>query len=453
MKRSLLFVFALLLLPSVASAQWDYAGTFPPDTLLGIDGNAMHGVAVDPDGKVWLQPYGRTDSVFVPETGQNERVTVLYVYEADGTPASFSPIKFVDLPGGERDTLGGFMTVDANGNPVWDWKTGRGIRADDDGNILVSQFNFLYRLDYKTGEGMNRVITPGGSKTAPAVDDAGNVYVGYVAPVSPILMYDKDFNFLGNAVDSARGFSRSFEVDPSGNRIYWAGFTNHAVVVYERPDEFSPFDSVGVVLQGMDSESMTFNPATGYLWVAAGSPNDTPNRDTTVTTNWLPNTWYAFDTAELVPGGPIPAPKDSLRWQDDGGQGRPRGLAFSPDGNVAYAVQFSQPVPAVQKFLRSGNVAVEPDDSGVPESFSLSQNYPNPFNPSTQIQFALTQSGFASLKVYDALGREVSTLLNEPLAAGSYTVTFDAGALASGTYLYVLQTDGRQISKTMVLMK
>jgi hypothetical protein len=96
----------------------------------------------------------------------------------------------------------------------------------------------------------------------------------------------------------------------------------------------------------------------------------------------------------------------------------------------------------------------------LPASFTLNQNYPNPFNPSTAIRYSLPQAAVVTLKVYDLLGREVATLVNENKAAGNYTVSFDAAKLSSGTYFYKLQarSSGSQAenfvqTKKMLLLK
>ncbi len=91
--------------------------------------------------------------------------------------------------------------------------------------------------------------------------------------------------------------------------------------------------------------------------------------------------------------------------------------------------------------------------SSVPSDFSLSQNYPNPFNPSTKITYALPRSGNVVLKVYNELGKEVSTLVNAFKSAGAYEVTFDASRLSSGIYFYNLKTDGLTDTKKMLLIK
>ncbi len=92
-------------------------------------------------------------------------------------------------------------------------------------------------------------------------------------------------------------------------------------------------------------------------------------------------------------------------------------------------------------------------NSEIPDSYSLSQNYPNPFNPATKIKFALPTSGFASLKVYDITGKQVSELLNTNIPAGTYELRFDAAGLPSGAYFYKLETSGYTDTKKMFLLK
>ena len=85
--------------------------------------------------------------------------------------------------------------------------------------------------------------------------------------------------------------------------------------------------------------------------------------------------------------------------------------------------------------------------SSIPKNFNLSQNYPNPFNPTTKISFDLPRSGNVVLKVYNELGKEVSTLVNSFRNAGSYEITFDASELSSGIYFYNLQANGKRTRK------
>ena len=91
---------------------------------------------------------------------------------------------------------------------------------------------------------------------------------------------------------------------------------------------------------------------------------------------------------------------------------------------------------------------------GIPGKFYLSQNYPNPFNPFTDLEFGISDLGFVSLKVHDALGNEVAVLVNEKKNSGSYEVEFDGSSYASGIYFYSLYVDGVPIdTKRMVLLK
>ncbi|MEE9450093.1 MAG: T9SS type A sorting domain-containing protein, partial [Ignavibacteriaceae bacterium] len=88
-----------------------------------------------------------------------------------------------------------------------------------------------------------------------------------------------------------------------------------------------------------------------------------------------------------------------------------------------------------------------------PNDYSLSQNYPNPFNPTTIISYQIPQQGYVTLKVFDVLGKEVATLVNQEKSAGNYEVSFDAYELASGVYIYRMKVNDFIEGKKMVLVK
>jgi hypothetical protein len=94
-----------------------------------------------------------------------------------------------------------------------------------------------------------------------------------------------------------------------------------------------------------------------------------------------------------------------------------------------------------------------PDQEGLPTSYSLGQNYPNPFNPSTTIHFELPVKSNVSLKVYNILGQEIMTVLNETKVPGSYDVRVDGSNLSSGVYFYRLQTNNYASTKKFLLIK
>jgi len=93
------------------------------------------------------------------------------------------------------------------------------------------------------------------------------------------------------------------------------------------------------------------------------------------------------------------------------------------------------------------------DDEITVKDYELKQNYPNPFNPSTKISFVIPLSADVKLKVYNLLGNEITTLLNEQLFAGEHTVPFNAAGLSSGIYFYALTINGNTKTKEMVLLK
>jgi hypothetical protein len=94
-----------------------------------------------------------------------------------------------------------------------------------------------------------------------------------------------------------------------------------------------------------------------------------------------------------------------------------------------------------------------PAANQVPDAFNLAQNYPNPFNPSTTIKFNLPKSSFASLKIYDLLGREVATLISGELGAGSHEIKWNASNYPSGVYFYKLAAGDYTDTKKMILAK
>ncbi len=102
-------------------------------------------------------------------------------------------------------------------------------------------------------------------------------------------------------------------------------------------------------------------------------------------------------------------------------------------------------------FAYSDVAIVEVDFS--PTVYSLSQNYPNPFNPGTQIKFSTPEESYVQLKVYDILGKVVSTLIDEQLKSGEYTVPFNSADFSSGIYIYQLTAGNQVLTKQMVLLK
>lgn len=326
-KKLLTTLAVAAMLSSVSIAQWTNTGAWPDETWIG----STHGIAVDPDGKVWVGSYYAE----VPWI-QGEDTTMaygLYVYNADGTEADFSPIITV--------TSGGGFTVDTLGAQ-------RGLATDENGNIVYVQSgpSKMIKINYQTGEGMAVALIPetGSSPTSPGVADDGTIFVGPVVGGAgkAIAMYDTDLNYLGNAVDGPGNISRALEVSADGNTIYWHVFTGPVeTVVYQRADEFSPYDSVDVMLQGVSIETSKWNNADGKLYVS----QDARGADS----SYLPLTWYAVDVATKEATEAF-----SFELLDpEAADQYPRGLAFTEDGNTGYIGTFSAVQHRMQKVVRS----------------------------------------------------------------------------------------------------
>jgi len=115
-------------------------------------------------------------------------------------------------------------------------------------------------------------------------------------------------------------------------------------------------------------------------------------------------------------------------------------------------------LPGLETKLTDEIISVVENEGTIPGAFSLEQNYPNPFNPTTKIEFRIADFGFVSLKVYDVLGNEVATLIDEYKPAGSYEVEFNSHSgegrnLTSGVYFYKLQAGSIVDTKKMLLLK
>jgi hypothetical protein len=123
--------------------------------------------------------------------------------------------------------------------------------------------------------------------------------------------------------------------------------------------------------------------------------------------------------------------------------------------NLAYFHMLSKLAVATISYLAINSIpdALEDHEHNSLLNFSLFQNYPNPFNPSTKIQFQIPNSQFTTLKVYNILGKEVSTLVSKKLNQGNHTYTFDGTTLASGIYYYQLVAGEYREVKKMILLK
>ena len=163
--------------------------------------------------------------------------------------------------------------------------------------------------------------------------------------------------------------------------------------------------------------------------------------------------WMTHDTLDAQynsgPDGPV-----TIASQDF--QNISPGDSISVYLSMALGSSFSEVINGLDSALARYNnylTTVKGNESFSPIGFKLNQNYPNPFNPSTVISFSIPVQEKVSLKVYNILGMEVSTMLNEVRTAGNYSIRFDAKNLPSGIYFYELMTGNFRDVRKMILLK
>ena len=436
MKKTLLILISIALLPLLTQAQWTPQGIFPEaDSLLS---GSTHGIAVDGEGKIWITDYYATGSL---RSDSTVSVVDVMVFNPDGSEVDWSPV--------QQATVGDETSV---------FTQGRGMRTGPDGDILFANGTTLVLLDHTDGSG-KAIVQPetGSSLTGPAIDGAGNVYVGGVVG-GDIVKYDPTLSNREVVVTGVPAIGRTMEVTDDGNTIYMPRFTNNTMYVYSRANELSPYPTEpDSVLQNSDIESIAIHPTSGNVWLSAATYLRPAEE---VLAEYTPNVWYEYDPETWER-------QDSVAWEFYGedpfgpdpeyipADQVPRAVAFSNDGNTMYIGAFRASganFPPVQHFSAMATSVDAPLEQ--PEGYTLDQNYPNPFNPTTNIEFSLGQSGVTTLKVYDISGREVASILNgQQLSSGSHTYTFDASNLSSGIYFYRLNSSGVQITRKMTLIK
>lgn len=436
MKKALLLIIALAMMPLMAHAQWEAEGNFPEGDTLG---GSNHGIAVDAEGKIWMHDFYATGAL---RSDSSQSVVDLHVFNPDGSEVEWSPVQQATV-----------------GETTHTFVQGRGMRTGPDGDILYADGSTLILIDHTSGEAIS-IVEPetGSSLTAPATDAAGNVYVAGVVG-GDIIKYDSNMENREVVVEGVSAIGRTMEVSADGNTLYVPRFTANTMYIYSRPNELQPFPSEpDSVLQNSDIEAIVRHPDNGQVWVSAANYL---RPDETIHAEYTPNVWYGYNSETW-------AREDSVEWEFHGedpfgpdpeylpSDQVPRAVEFNNDGTAIYIGSFRNSgagFPPVQHFTGMAT-SVDNVPREQPEGYALDQNYPNPFNPSTNIEFTLGQGGPATLKVYDISGREVATILSgQQLNAGTHTYSFDAGDLSSGIYLYRLNSNGVQITRKMTLVK
>jgi len=133
---------------------------------------------------------------------------------------------------------------------------------------------------------------------------------------------------------------------------------------------------------------------------------------------------------------------------------------LNQDPNGSYILRISDNAASDTGSLRAWTITITygpivgiSNNLNIVEDYNLSQNYPNPFNPATKINYSLPKAGQVSIKVFDILGKEVTTLINEFQNAGSYDAVFNGANFSSGVYFYRIESGSFIDTKKMFLLK
>jgi hypothetical protein len=243
----------------------------------------------------------------------------------------------------------------------------------------------------------------------------------------------QNYNEVGNYFYTSRN---SLAIDQlTGGIAVWNGGTILSALEYvsARVEDFDGYLSlIDSWPYGIDVD------LDGTLWVAGIDS----------TRRWVKG--FTIDGVNAIAEHELPS-STSMDFVDPDGapMAGPCDVSISKDGGLAYVIDAF----AKKAFVFDNTLVSVDDEIALLTNFNLEQNYPNPFNPATKIQFSIPEETNVKLIVSDILGREVSTIINEKLSAGSYTRVFDAKELPSGIYIYSLTANGQKFSRKMTLVK
>ena len=397
---------------NAGTSSYQYDSVFEDTTVV-----SPHGVAVDKHNRVWSGSYGASEGI--------------RVRSADGTEALFSPIASVTIDGTEID-----FTANANC---------RGMAVAKDGNILYAKGATLVKINVETGEGMAK-WDGGGSLGNPSVDDQGFIYAGLVVGVNPVSVLNGETLALEQEITlpGAPSFTRGTLVSADGTTLWSGDLGGSGGPLYKwTSEDFVNYTITDSIFANTDAEPIFTTQRTtmnggpnGTMWVSHDNAYAAGDNS--------PNGLFAFDFNSMEYTF-LPMP-DDIPGTGNG----PRNATFSVTGDTAYVASFN--AGRIWRFTRTGT-GIGDKISAIPDEFALKQNYPNPFNPSTVIAFDLDEPGQVELKIFNSIGREVATLVNNRMTAGRHEVTFNASGLASGVYYYRIAFNKKIAQRKMLLVK
>lgn len=372
---------------------------------------------------------------------------------------------YITIPGGVPpswvvDTLGSNFTYicgkdRGNSSYFGIWSIWPGDSTDN------TNIGYSRSTDNGATWGSWRRPSPGGWIRIPAVQSS---------------IYREWADYTADVTDNTVGYSYDMVVDANG-RVHFFGAVADTSLLQERQGIIEVYETASgwdakIIKTGLNANTdLDYNALrqTGRNLHAAISADGTVmslvwlDAGTTAATDTLPDIWFAQRTitgnwstpvnltatpneAELVlHAAPVLKTNSATSYTMFIGRSYEAGVSTYPPNDLNRTVFYV----AQHTF----NLTGVDDEASVPERFVLAQNYPNPFNPSTKISYALPSGSNVTLTIYNALGQEVSTLVNEYKNAGSYEADFSAANLSSGVYFYTMKAGAFTETKKMILMK
>ena len=400
------------------------------------------------------------DNVYVNNSKEIERLNALIENQPKGSADIYHGEEVTDNQGGpdvygyrwiDSDEPGGpvfnWVDISTTGTLITTWTSGTG----DDGSVIVPlpfAFNY-YGADYN----QLKICTNGWQSFN--VVSTSNAYLNSAIPATA----DPNLTLYP--------FWDDQDVRTAGGIYYYNDAANNRFIVMYKDvphyttGELYTYETIiysdgRIYYQYLNMTSTLVNSCT------IGTENATGTDGLQV----------VFNSAYLHNNLAIKIEK-GLAWVDE----NPSSGTVVPAGNQQVAVNFNsagltpnssytgnlnvgsndpaRPVKTIKVRLNVGPLAIQSNSTltGIPATFELKQNYPNPFNPSTKISYALPKEGIVSLKIYDVLGKEVATLVNENKLAGYYEVEFNASSFASGLYFYKIEAGNFAETRRMLLIK
>jgi photosystem II stability/assembly factor-like uncharacterized protein len=295
-------------------------------------------------------------------------------------------------------------------------------------------------------------------------------------PIKTIAINDSGYIFLGWGHENGGGVERSTDngaswintgleansysivINASGT-IFSGGFYSNSACIFRSTDNGVSWINTNAFTFFYPVTELAINNA-GHIF--AGTSSNGAYRSTDIGEHWTQMglttafiTALAINTSGHIFTGTYG--EGVYRSTDDGANWTAINSGLNNDSVVSIAINPSGTIFTVTEsgLFRSvqSTTSVRELSADAPGSFELNQNYPNPFNPSTTISFSIPTSEFVTLKVFDVLGSEVATLVNEEKQNGVYEVDFSASNLPSGVYLYKLQAGNFIETKKLMLLK